>query len=59
MYTIRNKISGFELSEQRLVGQARMTKANNQLSGLELQQLIGEIARAESGQSQEIETSEK
>ena len=59
MYTIRNKISGFELSEQLLVGQARMTKANNQLSGLELQQLIGEIARAESGQSQGIETSEK
>ena len=59
MYTIRNKISGIELSEQLLVGQARMTKANNQLSDLELQQLIGEIARAESGQSMETETSEK
>lgn len=40
----KNETSGFELREQKQVGQARMIKTNNWLLDLELEQPKREIA---------------
>ena len=53
MYAIWNEIGGFELTEQKLVGQARAIRGNKWLSDLELEQLQREIRSEERKQSQQ------
>ena len=56
MHAIWNEINGFEISEQKLVGQARVIKKNNWPLDLEQVQLKIKIANEEVGQSQKTET---
>ena len=54
MHVIWNEIGGFELTEQKLVGQARKVRTNKWLSDLELEQLQRETRSEEQKQSQQI-----
>ena len=51
MHVMRNEIGGFELTEQKLAGQARAIRTNKQLSDLELEQLQRKITSKERKQS--------
>ena len=53
MHVIGNEIGGSELTEQKLVGQARAIRTNKWLSDLELEQLQREIRSEERKQSQQ------
>ena len=53
MHVIWHYIRGFELTEQKLVEQARAIRTNKWLSDLELEQLQREIRREERKQSQQ------
>ena len=59
MHVIWNKIGGFELTEQKLVGQARAIRTNKWLSDLELEQLQREIRSEERKQSQQTYITEE
>ena len=53
IHVIWNEIGGFELTEQKLVGQGREIRTNKWLSDLELEQLQREIRSEERKQSQQ------
>ena len=53
MHVIWNEIGGFELTEQKLVGQARAIRTNKWLSDLELEQLQRKIRSEERKQHQQ------
>ena len=53
IHVIWNDIGGFKLTEQKLVGQARVIRTNKWLSELELEQLQRKVRREERKQSQQ------
>ena len=53
MHVIWNEIGGFELTEQKLVGQARAVRTNKWFSDLELEQLQRKIRSEERNRSQQ------
>ena len=53
IHVIWNEIGGFELTEQKLIGQTRALRKNKWLSDLELEQLRREIRSEERKQSQQ------